>query len=85
MASVGGDLVFLGHVIIHCQVSCNLNISTLLAVSNLNKKKTKQPWLVWLGGLSTSLRTKRSPARFPVRAHAWVAGQVPTWERTRGN
>ena len=23
--------------------------------------------------------------RFPVRAHAWVAGQVPIWGRARGN
>ena len=30
------------------------------------------PWLVWLGGLSAGLQTKRSLVRFPVRAHAWV-------------
>ena len=36
------------------------------------------PWLVWLSGLSASLGTKRSPVQFPVRAHAWVAGQVPS-------
>ena len=29
--------------------------------------------------------TKGSPFRFLVRAHAWVAGQVPSWEHTRGN
>ena len=23
--------------------------------------------------------------RFPVRAHAWVAGQVPSWGRVRGS
>ena len=33
-----------------------------------------QPWLVWLSGLSARLRTKGSLVRFPVRAHAWVAG-----------
>ena len=38
----------------------------------------KQPWLVWLSGLSAGLRTKGSPVWFPVRAHAWVAGQVPS-------
>ena len=42
-------------------------------------------WLVWLSGLSTDSWTKGSPVRFPVRAHAWVAGQVPsrgTWKAT---
>ena len=34
-----------------------------------------EPCLVWLSGLSTGLQTKRSLVRFPVRAHAWVAGQ----------
>ena len=42
------------------------------------------PWLVWLS-LSAGLRTKRSPVRFPVRAHAWAAGQVPSWGHARGN
>ena len=36
-----------------------------------------QPWLVRLSGLSTGLRTKGSLVHFPVRAHAWVAVQVP--------
>ena len=27
---------------------------------------------------------KRPPAQFPVRARAWVAGQVPSWGRMRG-
>ena len=35
-------------------------------------------WLVWLSGLNASLRTKGSPVRFPVRAHAGVVGQVPS-------
>ena len=50
-----------------------LNESTL--------KVFNKPWLVWLSGLSTCLWTKGSPVRFPVRAHAWVVGQVPSWER----
>ena len=37
-----------------------------------------QHWLLWLNGLSAGLRTKRFPVRFPVWAHAWVAGQVPS-------
>ena len=36
------------------------------------------PWLVWLSGLSAGLQTKGSLDRFPVRAHAWAAGQVPS-------
>ena len=47
--------------------------------------KNSQPWLVWLSGLSTSLWTKGWPVRFPVRAHAWVVGQVPSRGRSRGN
>ena len=37
----------------------------------------KEPWLVWLTGLSTDLWTKGSLVWFPLRAHAWVAAQVP--------
>ena len=36
------------------------------------------PWLVWLTGLSAHLQTKGSSVQFLVRAHAWVAGQVPS-------
>ena len=35
------------------------------------------PWLEWLSGLSAGLRTKGLQVQFPVRAHAWVAGQDP--------
>ena len=42
-------------------------------------------WLVWLSGLSADLQTKGSPVRFPVRARAWVAGQVPSRGCMRGN
>ena len=31
------------------------------------------------------LGTKGSPVQFPVRAHAWVAGQVPNGGHVRGN
>ena len=33
---------------------------------------------MWLSGLSTSLQTKGSPVQFPVKAHAWVADEVPS-------
>ena len=43
------------------------------------------PSLVWPSGLKGGLKTKGSPVRFPVRTHAWVVGQVPSWGRSRGN
>ena len=48
-------------------------------------KKEMQPWLVWLSGLSRGLRTKGLQVPFPVRAHAWVSGQVPSRGHARGN
>ena len=36
------------------------------------------PWLVWLSALSAELQNKGSLDQFPVRAHAWVVGQVPS-------
>ena len=35
--------------------------------------------------LSASLQIKGLLVGFPVRAHAWVAGQVPSWGCVRGN
>ena len=35
--------------------------------------------------MSASLRSKGSQIRFPVRAHVWVAGQVPGRGYVRGN
>ena len=43
------------------------------------KISEKEPWLVWLSGLSTSLRIKGLPVPFPVRAHAWDAGEATTY------
>ena len=48
-------------------------------------QKLYLPWLVWLSGLSANLQNKGLLVRFPVRAHAWVAGQVPSWGHSRGN
>ena len=44
-----------------------------------------KPWLMWLSGLSTGLQTKGLPVQFPVKAHAWVVGQVPSRGYVRGN
>ena len=48
-------------------------------------KEEVYPWLVWLSGLSTCLRTERSLVRSPVRAHAWVSGWVPRGGHVRNN
>ena len=48
-------------------------------------KNSGLPWLVWLSGLSTGLRTGRSLVWFPVGAYAWVAGQIPNQGHVRGN
>ena len=42
-------------------------------------------WLEWLSGLSSGLWTKGSLVQFPVRAHAWVVGQVLSRGLVRGN
>ena len=44
-----------------------------------------EAWLVWLSGLSASLRTKGLPVQFSVRARAWVAGQVSSGGHVRGS
>ena len=41
--------------------------------------------LVWLSGLHASLHTKMLLVQFLVKAHAWVAGQLPSWGRARGD
>ena len=40
----------------------------------------------WCGSVDcTPVRTKTSLVQFPLRARAWVAGQVPSWGQVRGN
>ena len=60
------------------------NMETMLELKRFNKIPTAA-----LAGvaqcMSADLKTEGSPVRFPVRAHAWVAGQVPSRGRTRGN
>ena len=51
----------------------------------VTKRISLQPWLLWLSGLRAGLQTKGSQVWFPVRAHAWVAGQVPRREHAKGN
>ena len=35
--------------------------------------------------IECGLKTKGSQVRFPVRAHAWIAGQIPSGGHGRGN
>ena len=58
---------------------------TLLSLSSVGSNVRGQPWLVWLSGLSAGLQTKRLLFFFPVRAHAWISVQVPSWGREKGN
>ena len=49
------------------------------------EKMYNELWLMWFSGLSAGLWTKVSLVRFPVRAHAWVAGRGQVggmWEAT---
>ena len=48
-------------------------------------QQDNQPWLVWLNGLSVGLGTKGLLVGFPVGAHTWVVGQVPSRGHVRGN
>ena len=43
-----------------------------------SKYTRDEPWLLWLSGLSAGLPTEGSPVQFPVRAHVWVVGQIPS-------
>ena len=56
-----------------------------ILIKNELLKKRKEPWLVWLSGLSAGLQTKGSLVRFPLRAHAWIVGQVPSRGHARGS
>ena len=62
-------------------------ISRLIMIK-LPKVKIRRPCLVCLSGLRTSLQTDRSLVslvQLPVRALAWVEGQVPGWGPAKGN
>ena len=50
-----------------------------------DQKLKCEPWLVWLNGLSASLRSKGLLIQFLVREYAWVAGQVPQCKAHKGN
>ena len=39
---------------------------------------------MWLSGLSADLQTKGPLVWFPIRAGAWIVGQVPSWGFERG-
>ena len=49
-------------------------INLTICIKFFTHEKGHKPWLVWLSGLSAGMQTKGLSVRFPVRAHAWVAG-----------
>ena len=71
--------IYLSYLSIHLLCNLKLGVPYLLLIYGpylvqhifLLVKKCKCPGLVWLSGLSASLKTKGSLVRFPVRAHAW--------------
>ena len=50
-----------------------------------SKMITIMPWPAWLSWLNVVPPSERLLVRFPVRAHAWVVGQVPSYGCARGN
>ena len=79
--------MFLFHINVSLPLSFSLNSISISSGEDFKKlkKKKKEPWLVWLSGLSVGLQTKGSPVQFPVRAQAWAAGQVSSRGCLRGN
>ena len=67
------------YLILHTQSRCIKYLNRKSKVSKVLRKI--QPWLMWLSGWSA----KGSPVQFTVRAHTWVAGQVPNRGSLRGN
>ena len=57
----------------------------MLSLPQQSHKNWFLPWLLWLSELSAHLQTKGSLVQFPIRARAWVVGQVPSRGRVRGN
>ena len=79
-----------------CRSSCCLERPVFSLENRWTRKRNQElkfphtkinigPWLVQLSGYSMGLRTNRLPVQFPLRAHAWVAGQVPSKGCSRGN
>nr|KAF6330393.1 hypothetical protein mMyoMyo1_012383 [Myotis myotis] len=60
-------------------------LGTKLRFSRIHQKQIKKPWLVWLGGQSVGLQTKGSGVRFRSRAHAQVAGSIPSGGHAGGS
>ena len=65
---------------------CKVKLVTPLHLhSNHIIEISKKPWLVCFSGFSAGLWTTGLLVQFPVRVHAWVAGQAPNRGLTRGN
>ena len=68
-----------------CSIALYESAHFKLPITALLKNFNSCPGCLWLSGLSVGLQSKGLPVRFPVRAHAWVVGQVPSRVHTRGN
>ena len=67
------------------QITLSYDIKPKPSRMFLHFKAYFMPWLVWLSGLKSGLQTRGSLVRFPVRADAWVVGQVPGGRCVRVN
>ena len=68
-------------MVIEIKHICNVLFKTI----QIHVKDPWGLWLVWLSGLGVVLQTEKLLDQFPVRAHAWVAGQVYSLGCARGN
>ena len=71
--------------IIFMQSSRELFILLLKTLKCPSFKKRNVPWLLWLSGWVPACKSKSGWFNSQSRAHAWVAGQVPSRGRTSGN
>ena len=84
---IGREMCSLHHTVaLKCEEACSPQQgSVFVNFPFVFKRICILPWLLWLSGLSAGVWTKGSPVQFPVRASAWVVGQVLSRGRSRGN
>ena len=69
--------------LIKCVLNSNRTSDSKTKYIQVKNKDLSHPG--WCDSVDRAWRTKGSLVRFPVRAHAWVAGQVPSRGQVRGN
>ena len=63
----------------------DVSLSFSVGIEKKKKKKSTAALAGVAQWIKRGLQTKGSLVRFPVRAHAWVAGQLPIGGHVRGN